>query len=157
MTTRDTRAALEPVVQVLRSAGFWAYPLYGEDGRWLVACDTESGRVDVRIGSDGYLIEVWDVSPGLFFDEEDERRRIIRERLARMTLTRLVEMIRSAPLAPGEELLSDAWWDEQEHGVGVRLSTEIPFSAGSMLPDVVSSLLEQLDELLTRIEERLLD
>ncbi len=157
MSLRDSRVALEPIVQVLRAAGFWAYPLYGEDSRWLVACETESGRVDVRIGSDGYLVEVWDVSPGLFFDEEDERRRSVRERLARMTLVRLAETIRSAPLTPDEELLSHLWWDEQEHGVGVRLSTEIPFSAGPMLPEVVSSLLERLQELLTRIEERLLD
>jgi hypothetical protein len=110
---RETRAALEPVVSILRQAGFWAYPLYGDEG-WLVACDTESGRIDVRIGTDGYLVEVWDVSPGLYFDEEDERKRAVKERLARLTLSRLVETIRHAPVTDTERLLREAWWDEED-------------------------------------------
>ncbi len=153
----QVRTALQPIVEVLRSAGYWAYPLYGDDGRWLVACDTEAGRIDVRIGDDGYLVDVWDVSPGLFFEEEDERRRIVRERLARMTLLRLAETIRRSPLEPGEELLSDLWWDENEHGIGVRLSLGIPFSASGRLPAIVAGLLEQLNALIARIEARLLD
>ncbi len=153
----QVRTALQPIVEVLRAAGYWAYPLYGDDGRWLVACDTEAGRIDVRIGEDGYVVDVWDVSPGLFFEEEDERRRIVRERLARMTLLRLAETIRCSPLEPGEEFLSDLWWDENEHGIGVRLSLEIPFSATARLPAIVAELLEQLNALIARIEARLLD
>ncbi|MCX7622239.1 MAG: hypothetical protein RMK01_00585 [Thermomicrobium sp.] len=156
MEPHGTKAELESIRQVLRAAGYWAYPLYGEDGRWLIACDTESGRVDVRIGSDGYLVEVWDVSPGLFFDEEDERRRVVRERLARLALSRLRETILRAPLEPGEEFLADLWWDDSEHGVGARLRLEIPFSASDRLPSLVATLLDQLNALLGRIEERLL-
>ncbi|MCX2727539.1 hypothetical protein OO015_08530 [Thermomicrobium sp. 4228-Ro] len=158
MTERyESRTALEPIVHILRAAGYWAYSLYGEDGRWLVACDTEAGRVDVRVGRDGYLVEVWDVSPGLFYNEEDERRRVVHERLARLTLARLAETIRRAPLEPGEELLADLWWDDNEHGVGARLSLEIPFSASGQLPSLVEILLEQLNALIARVEERLLD
>ncbi len=157
MTGRDARMALQPVIETLRGAGFWAYPLFGEDGEWLVACDTEAGRVDVRIGQDGYRVDVWDVSPGLFFDEEDERRRLAKERLARMTVPRLAEMLRRAPLDPVERLFTDAWWDDQEHGVGVRLQLEVPFSAGPVLPDVVNALLARLNELLEELERRLLD
>ncbi|GBD19119.1 hypothetical protein HRbin27_01622 [bacterium HR27] len=158
MTRRfEGKTGLEPVVEILRAAGYWAYSLYGDDGRWLVACDTEAGRVDVRLGSDGYLVEVWDVSPGLFYDEEDNRRRLVRERLARLTLIRLSETIRRAPMEPGEEFLSDLWWDDNEHGVGARLRLEIPFSASGQLPTLVAMLLEQLNALIARVEERLLD
>jgi hypothetical protein len=156
MSMRETRAALEPVVSILRQAGFWAYPLYGDEG-WLVACDTESGRIDVRIGTDGYLVEVWDVSPGLYFDEEDERKRVVKERLARLTLSRLVETIRHAPVTDTERLLREAWWDEAAHGVGLRIGLEIPFNASASLPELVTDLLERLNELLERLEERLLD
>jgi len=151
------KSALQPIVELLRSAGYWAYPLYAEDGDWLVACDTDAGRIDVRIGSDGYRVDVWDVSPGLFFDEEDERRRAVRERLARLTVQRLADTIRQAPLEPGEELLAALWWDEDEHGVGARLSLEIPFSARGALPALLATLLEQLNALIARIEARLLD
>ncbi|MCS7051890.1 MAG: hypothetical protein NZL87_09765 [Thermomicrobium sp.] len=157
MNERDGREALRSVIQVLREAGLWAYPLYGQDGRWIVACDTDAGRVDVRIGADGYRVEVWDVSPGLFFDEEDERRRSVKERLVRLTLPRLAETMRSAPVTLGEELLSDVWWDHEQHGIGIRLGIEIPFSSEVTLPHLIQELLHQLDLVRTRIEERLLE
>lgn len=154
MSEEYARLALRPVVDILKAAGFWAYLLFGDNNQWLVACDTEFGRVDVRIGADGYVVEVWNVSPGLFFDEEDVGHRTMKERVAHLTLARPKETLRQAPLTLTEEYLSDAWWDEQEHGVGARLRREVPFSAGPALPQIISHMLHEMNTLLGELEER---
>src|ERR687896_30140 len=87
---RDTiaaaRRALEPVQRSLRDAGFYAYGTVDDENRWTIAVDDEAGRIDVRVGEDGVVVELWSSSPGLYADEENEFRRRTRERLARITL-----------------------------------------------------------------------
>jgi hypothetical protein len=156
MSMRETRAALEPVVSILRQAGFWAYPLYGDEG-WLVACDTESGRIDVRIGTDGYLVEVWDVSPGLYFDEEDERKRAVKERLARLTLSRLVETIRHAPVTGHGTTAARSVVGRGCARCRTADRARDSVQCKRILAGTGHRSLERLNELLERLEERLLD
>jgi hypothetical protein len=141
--------ALRPIVDLLRREGYYAYLTLGSDNEWLVACDTDLGRVDIRIGSDGLLVEVWDTSPGLFWDDEDERRRAARERLARITLPAVARGL----LDPDEE----AWWDETDHGVGLRLRLQVPFGAQHLLAQVIEEMLARLNDDIGRLEKRLVE
>lgn len=146
---QQTWVALRPVVDLLRREGYYAYLTLGSDNEWLVACDTELGRVDIRIGSDGLLVEVWDTSPGLFWDDEDVRRRAARERLARITLPAVARGL----LDPGEE----AWWDETDHGVGLRLRLQVSFGAQHLLAQVIEEMLARLNDDIGRLEKRLVE
>jgi hypothetical protein len=100
--THETRAALQPIVDLLRREGYTACLTLGSDNEWLVACDTEQGHVDVRIGS-------------------DEHPRAAREGQARTALPAIARGL----LEPGVE----AWWGEEVHRVGVTVRLGIPFSA----------------------------
>ncbi|MDQ3548968.1 MAG: hypothetical protein M3439_09130, partial [Chloroflexota bacterium] len=60
----EHRIALEPVVGIFRDAGFYAYRTLDDENNWCVACDLEEGHIDVRIGDDGYELDVWATSPG---------------------------------------------------------------------------------------------
>ncbi len=146
---RQAWAALRPIVDILRREGYYAYLTLGADNEWLVACDTELGRVDVRIGSDGLLVEVWDTSPGLFWDDEDEGWRAARERLARIALPAVARGL----LDPDEE----AWWDETDHGVGLKLRLQVPFGAQHVLPHVLEEMLARLNDDLSQLERRLIE
>lgn len=146
---RQAWTALRPIVELLRREGYYAYLTPGSDNEWLVACDTDRGRVDVRIGSDGLLVEVWDTSPGLFWDDEDERRRTARERLARLTLPAVARGL----LDPDEE----AWWDEVDHGVGLRLRLQVPFGAQHLLAQVIEEMLARLNDDIAHLEKRLVE
>ncbi len=143
------RQALEPVARTLREAGLYAYLTLDAENRWAVAADTEQGHVDVRVGADGFDLEVWDTSPGLFWEEEDEARRAAQERLARVTLPSLAR----GYLGPGQEV----WWDEADHGVGARLRTHLPFSAQPRLGEIVVAQFEALDDLLAFVETKLVE
>ena len=143
----DERAVLRPVLPAMEAAGFYAYLSLNQDGHWIVACDSELGRVDVGVGPDGYVLAVWDVSPGLFLEEEDERRRYALERLARVSLPALARGYLSA----GQEV----WWDEELHGVGARLRFELPFAAQPRLGEIARDRLNDLNELIAFVETKL--
>jgi len=138
------RRALEPVRRALSDAGFYAYGTFDDQHRWMIAVDDEAGRIDVRLGPNGFLVEIWTSSPGLFADEENDWRRRARERLARMT----IPAIARGQLEPHQS----AWWDEVDHGVAVRLTYEIPFSRADEIGDFVRSKLPELEDLLSFVE-----
>ena len=60
------RAALEEARSVLIAAGYYAYGRLDDQNRYAISVDDETGRADVRIGDDGYEIELWVSSPGLY-------------------------------------------------------------------------------------------
>jgi hypothetical protein len=143
------RATLEAVAAALRSERFYAYVTLDSENRWIAACDTKEGRIDVRVGSDGLEVDTWTTSPGLFWDEEDERRRGAKERLAKVSLPAIARGF----LEPSQEV----WWDETDHGVGARVRHQLPFSAQDHIGQLAVVYLQELDQLLTLVEARLLD
>jgi hypothetical protein len=143
------RRALDPLREVLAAVGFWAYGTIDDEGRWTVAADDEAGHVDVRVGADGFAIDLWATSPGLFADEENDFRRRTRERLVRMTLP----AINRGLLAEHQS----ARWDETEGGVQVRLHYELPFTRRDDIGEFVRDKLLELEETLTFVEQRVLE
>ncbi len=53
------REALAPVRDALERAGFYAYGTIDDENRWVISADDEAGHVDVRVGPDGYELELW--------------------------------------------------------------------------------------------------
>lgn len=143
------RRALDPVRAVLSAAGFWAYGTLSDEGRWTIAADDEAGHVDVRVGADGFAVELWATSPGLFADEESDFRRRTRERLVRMTLP----AINRGLLEPHQS----ARWDEAEGGVQVRLRYELPFTRRDDIGAFVRARLPELEATLELVEARVLE
>ena len=117
------REALAPVRDALEKAGFYAYGTIDEENRWVISADDEAGHVDVRVGPDGYQLELWATVPGLFSEEENDFRRRAMERLARMT----IPAVQQGFLSPHQS----AWWDETEGGPGARIRYELPFTAAA--------------------------
>jgi hypothetical protein len=144
---RENRA-LEPVKASLERAGFYAYGTFDDQRRWTIAVDDELGRVDVRIGADGFVIEMWATSPGLFAEEENDWRRRAHERLARMTIPNVARGM----LAPHQS----ASWDEVEQGVSVRVRYELPFTRAEQVGPFVREHLPELEELLTLVESQII-
>ncbi|MGH2531957.1 MAG: hypothetical protein ACRDJW_06575 [Thermomicrobiales bacterium] len=140
------RKALAPIKASLEAAGFYAYGTFDDQHRWVIAADDEAGRVDVRVGDDGYHVELWASSPGLFVDEENEFRRRAHERLARMTLPRITQGMLASH--------QSAEWDEVDQGVAVRLRYEVPFARAEEIGELVRGHLPELDELLGFVESR---
>jgi hypothetical protein len=143
------RLMLERLVASLTDAGFYAYPHIDDQNRWSVSIDTDEGHVDVRIGGGAYVLDAWDTSPGLFWEEENERRFHALERRARIVLPAIARGL----VAEGEEI----WWDEQEHGVGARVTASVPFEEIKRIPQHAMHLLGVLNDLLGEAERRLLD
>jgi len=140
------RRALEPVRASLAAAGFYAYGTLDDANRWTVAADDEAGRVDVRVGRDGFEVVLWASSPGLYADEENEFRRRALERLARMTISNVARGL----LEPHQ----GATWDEVDHGVAVTLRYELPFTASDRIGPFVRARLPELEALLDLVEAR---
>ncbi len=143
------REELRPVVDALAAMGLYAYITVDEQSRWTVACDTDLGRIDVRVGADGLDLDVWDTSPGLFWEEEDEHRREGLERLARVSLPAVARGLLS-----GSE---EAWWDDADHGVGVRVHQELPFALRDQIGHYARRQLAILNDAIALIERRLVD
>ncbi|MFN8594119.1 MAG: hypothetical protein U0031_21905 [Thermomicrobiales bacterium] len=141
------REALAPVRAALEAAGFYAYGTIDEENRWVVSADDETGRVDVRLGSDGFAIDLWTTSPGFFADEENDIRRRARERLARMTLPNLTRGF----LAPHQA----AWWDDEERGPAARVRYELPFTRAGDAGTFAREHLAELEELLAFVETQI--
>ncbi len=138
------RRALSPVRTSLTEAGFYAYETLDDQHRWTVAADDEAGRIDVRVGADGFEVELWASSPGLYAEEENEFRRRALERLARMTIPNVARGF----LQPHQS----ASWDEVDQGVAVRLRYELPFTRAADVGPFVRDKLPELDELLGFVE-----
>lgn len=147
MTIPEHRVALEPIVGIFRSAGFYAYRTIDDENRWCVALDLEEGHIDVRIGMDGYELDVWATSPGLFVDQEDDRRRHALERLARISLPG----IRRGFLEENQTIE----WSEQDRGLSLRSRFILPFSGGEHLPRTALAQLGELNHALIDIERRI--
>jgi len=148
---RDTiavaRRALEPVQKSLSEVGFYAYGMIDDQHRWTIAADDEAGRVDVRVGSDGFVVELWASSPGLYAEEENEFRRRVLERVARMTMPNIVRGM----LEPHQHAI----WDETELGVAVTLHYELPFTRGETIGQFVRDRFPELEALLTQVETQI--
>lgn len=144
-----SRAVLQRVVDTMSRAGFYAYLHIDDQNRWTVSADTDEGHVDVRLGGGVYVLEAWDTSPGLFWDEEDQRRFHARERRARM----VVPAIARGLVEPDQEV----WWDEVDHGVGALVREYVPFEELEHLPGRAMTQFDALNRLLTEIERRLMD
>jgi hypothetical protein len=140
------REALRPVQAAMTAAGFYAYATVDDQNRWTIAADSEEGHVDVRVGADGFEVELWTSSPGLFADEEHEFRQRVLERVARMTVPRIAQGL----LEPHHS----AAWDEVERGVVVRIAYDLPFGRADEIGVFARERLPELDDLLTFVERQ---
>lgn len=140
------RAALAPVRDALAAVDFYAYGHVDEQNRWTVAADAEEGRVDVRVGADGFEVVLWASSPGLYADEEEPFRRRALERLARIQIPNITRGF----LEPHQH----AYWDETELGVAVTIRYELPFTRAADVGHFVRGRFDELDRLLGFVEAR---
>lgn len=138
------REALAPVRASLERADFYAYGTIDDEHRWVISADDEAGHVDVRVGSDGFQIDLWTTSPGIFSEEENDFRRRARERLARMTLPG----VQQGFLAPHQA----TWWDETELGPAVRIRYELPFTRADDAGTFARDRLPELGALIGFVE-----
>ncbi len=138
------RETLAPIREALEAEGFYAYGTVDDENRWVISADDEIGHVDVRVGDDGFEIDLWATSPGLFSEEQLDFRRRAMERLARMSLP----AIQQGFLAPNQA----AWWDEVEGGPAVRIRYELPFGRGSDAGRFVRNRMPELEALIGFIE-----
>jgi hypothetical protein len=143
----EHRTALEPIAGIFKDAGFYAYRTLDDENNWCVACDIEEGHIDVRIGDDGYELDVWATSPGLFIEEENERRRIAMERLARISLPG----IRRGFLEDNQIIQ----WNDLEQGLSLRSRFILPFSMDRRLPTVAMEQLDELNRTLMFLERKI--
>jgi hypothetical protein len=141
------RLALEPALQSLKDAGFYAYGTLDDQSRWTIAVDDEIGRVDVRVGDDGFHIVLWMSSPGLYADEDNIWRRQSRNRLARISIPRIARGFLEAH--------QSAMWDEVDEGVAVSEHYELPFNRAGDVGNFVREQLPQLESVLALIEREL--
>jgi hypothetical protein len=141
------RETLAPVREALEQAGLYAYATIDAENRWVISADDEAGRVDVRLGADGYEVDLWATSPGFFADEENDFRRRAKERLARMTIPAVAQGF----LAPHQA----AWWDSEERGPAARLRYELPFTRAADAGAFVRERFPELEELLGFIETQI--
>lgn len=143
----DDRYLLDLVRDLLKQDGFYAYLMIDEQQRWIVAADDEAGRVDVRLDIASYQVQVCGSSPGLYMEEDSEWRRQALERLAR----RVVPNISRGLLDEHES----AYWNEADHGVEVCRTLAVDLQDVHRIPVFVRQSLDQLDDLLTRVESEL--
>lgn len=139
--------ALEPVRASLREAGFYAYTTYDDQQRWTVAVDDEAGRIDVRVGQDGYEVDLTGSSPGMFADEENEWKRRTMSRLVRIMLPNIAR----GHLAGNQHV----WWDDVEQGIAVRVTYELPFVRAETIGQFARERLPELEELLMLVESQI--
>lgn len=138
------RDALAPVQAALEAAGFYAYGTVDTEHRWVISADDEAGHIDVRVGDDGFQVDLWTTSPGMFTEEENEFRRRAMERLARRSLPAVAQGF----LEPHQA----AWWDESEAGPAARVRYELPFVRAADAGAFVRERMPELERLITFIE-----
>ena len=137
--------ALRPAVRALEKIGLYAYITLDEENRWTVASDDEAGRVDIRLDGDRFEVIMTATSPGMYADEEQPYRRRSLERLARM----LVPRVSRGFLAEHQQ----ASWDEVEAGISVRVRYLLSRDDPDAIGPFVREHFEELDELLSFVEE----
>ena len=143
----DDRRALEPVLQSLKDAGYYAYGTLNENSEWTIAADDELGRIDVRVGSDGFEVKLWMSSPGLYADEESPWKQASRSRLARIAIPRIAKGF----LEPHQT----AAWDDVAQGVAVSEYYELPFTRAGDIGAFVRENHPKLEDVLSTIERQL--
>lgn len=141
------RKALEPVLQSLKDAGYYAYGMVNEENTWIIAADDEIGRIDVRVGRDGFEVILWMSSPGMYADEESPWKQASLARLARISLPRISRGF----LEPHQT----ASWDDVDQGVAVSEHYELPFTRSGDVGTFVREQHPELEDLLTAIERQL--
>lgn len=141
------REALAPVQSALEAAGFYAYGTVDTEHRWVISADDEAGHIDVRVGDDGFQVDLWTTSPGLFSEEENEFRRRAMERLARRTLPAVEQGFLEQHQA--------AWWDENEAGPAARIRYELPFVRAADAGVFVRDQIPELERLIAFIETQI--
>jgi hypothetical protein len=141
------RYLLAPAQRSMEQSGFYAYSTFDQEQRLTVASDDEAGRFDIRIDGDDYVITLWSSDPGLYMDEENEWRRRAMERLARITIPRVSDGI----LASHQQ----AMWDEEDHGVAVRLTYRLPVEEAVNVGPFVRDRIPELNEILELVERQL--
>jgi hypothetical protein len=141
------RYLLAPVQKSMEQAGFYAYSTFDQAQRLTVASDDESGRFDIWIDGDDFVITLWSSDPGLYMDEENEWRRRAMERLARITIPRVSQGM----LASHQQ----AMWDDDDHGVAVRLTYRLPVDEAVHVGRFVRDRIPELNELLGFVERQL--
>lgn len=140
MTISNQRTALDPVVDIFRGEGFYAYGTFDDENRWCVACDVEEGHIDIRIGDDGYEMDAWATLTGMYVDEENSRKRHALERLARVS----IPSIQRGMLDETEKL----HWDDVEKGIALRKTIQLPFATTEILPQIAMNQLNDVNETL---------
>jgi len=143
----DKRQLLQGARTALANAGFYSYVMLDENQRWCVAADDEAGRVDVRLDSGQYIVDVCGSSPGLFMEEDSEWRRQALERLARRVVPNVAQGMLGAH--------QSAHWNEDDSGVAVCITHGIPFDQPEGIPVTARRSLLELDDLLTLVESQL--
>ena len=141
------RESLAPVQAALEAAGFYAYGTVDTEHRWVISADDEAGHIDVRVGDDGFQVDLWTTSPGMFTEEENEFRRRAMERLARRTLPAVAQGF----LEPHQA----AWWDESEGGPAARVRYELPFGRAADAGTFVRDRIPELERLISFIETQI--
>ncbi len=139
--------ALRPVVRSLEASGLYAYITLDDENRWTVASDDEQGRVDVRLDDGDYEVVLAATSPGMYADEANAYRRKSLERLARMLIPRVAR----GYLADHQK----ASWDDVEAGVAVRVRYVLPRAEPEAIGPFVREHFEELEELLSFVEEQI--
>ncbi len=139
--------ALRPVLRSLEAAGLYAYITLDDENRWTVASDDERGRVDVRLDDGDYEVVMAATSPGMYADEDNAYRRRSLERLARMLIPRVAR----GYLADHQK----ASWDEVEAGTAVQVRYVLPRAEPEAIGPFVIEHFEELEELLSFVEEQI--
>ncbi len=139
--------ALRPVLRALEAAGLYAYITLDDENRWTVASDDERGRVDVRLDDGDYEVVMAATSPGMYADEDNAYRRRSLERLARMLIPRVAR----GYLADHQK----ASWDEVEAGAAVQVRYVLPRAEPEAIGPFVIEHFEELEELLSFVEEQI--
>lgn len=141
------RLALSPALVALKEAGYYAYGTLDDQSRWTIAVDDELGRVDVRVGDDGFEIVLSMSSPGRYADEENIWKRRSRSRLARMTIPRIAKGF----LEPHQSAI----WDEVEEGVLISEHYQLPFNRAQDIGNFVRTQHPKLEDVLSAFERQL--
>ena len=139
--------ALRPALRSLEVAGLYAYITLDDENRWTVASDDEQGRVDVRLNDGDYEVMMAATSPGMYADEDNAYRRRTLERLARMLIPRVAR----GYLADHQK----ASWDEVEAGIAVQVRYVLPRAEPEAIGPFVREHFEELEELLSFVEEQI--
>lgn len=142
----SARRVLAPVQRSMQAAGFYAYGVIDQQQRWTIASDDEAGRFDIAVDGQQLVVSLWQSSPGMFVEVENEWRRRALERLTRMTLPNIVRGF----LAPHQQ----AMWDDVDQGIAVRITYHLPLGRADEIGDFVRDHIPELEEVLEFVEQQ---